>query len=137
MTSSIDGLAGSSLYTQGTSRTAPKQAMDSEVFLQLLVTQLRSQDPSSPMDTNQMISQTTQLAQMEQITKLTSLGEENFSLQMRIAASGLVGKTVSYLDADGKPVTGTAASVEFSDSVPMVKVGDATVRLDSVSAISA
>ena len=42
------------MYTGEVTR-APKQAMDSEVFMSLLVTQLRNQDPSSPMDTNQMI----------------------------------------------------------------------------------
>ena len=66
----IDGISGtvqtatadaaSGIYSGSTTRV-PKQTMDSEVFLKLLVTQLRTQDPSAPMDTNQMISQTTQL----------------------------------------------------------------------------
>ena len=87
----------------------PKQVMDSEVFMSLLVSQLRNQDPSSPMDTNQMISQTTQLAMMEKMTELTATSTENFSLQMRIAAAAIVGKEVSYLDPKtGLPVTGTA-----------------------------
>ncbi|MDF2917484.1 MAG: flagellar hook capping protein, partial [Microbacterium sp.] len=46
---------------------APKQTLDSEVFLQLLVAQMKNQDPSSPLDTNEMMAQTTQLAMMEQL----------------------------------------------------------------------
>ncbi len=112
------------------------QTMDSEVFMKLLVTQLRNQDPSSPMDTNQMISQQTQLAMMEQITNQTTTGNENFSLQMRIAAANLVGKHVSYTDATtGKSIEGTATAVSYAGSVPTVTVGGKEVDLDVISGI--
>ena len=102
--------------TTATSR-APKQSMDSEMFLQLLVSQLKNQDPSSPMDTNAMISQTTQLAMMEQVTNNTTTGNENFSLQMRISAANLVGKQVTYDDGTGTQVSGTASSVSFTGKI--------------------
>ncbi|SBN63360.1 flagellar hook assembly protein FlgD [Curtobacterium sp. 9128] len=112
------------------------QTMDSEVFMKLLVTQLQNQDPSSPMDTNQMISQQTQLAMMEQITNQTTTGNENFSLQMRIAAANLVGKQVTYTDASsGASVTGTASAVSYANSVPTVTVNGKEVDLDVISGI--
>lgn len=112
------------------------QTMDSEVFMKLLVTQLQNQDPSSPMDTNQMISQQTQLAMMEQITNQTTTGNENFSLQMRIAAANLVGKQVTYTDASsGASVTGTASAVSYANSVPIVTVNGKEVDLDVISGI--
>jgi flagellar basal-body rod modification protein FlgD len=113
-----------------------KQTMDSEMFLSLLVAQLRAQDPSSPMDTNEMMAQTTQLASMEQLTSLTQMTEEGFSLQMRSAASALIGQTVSYVDADGATVTGVVSSVSFKQAVPTVKVGDVELPLDAVSGIA-
>ena len=58
------------------------------MFMNLLVTQLQNQDPSSPMDTNQMIAQTTQLAMMEKLTDMTTTSQENFSLQMRHRRGG-------------------------------------------------
>jgi flagellar basal-body rod modification protein FlgD len=134
----IDTVAPTSttgMYTTQTAR-APKQTMDSTVFMSLLVTQLRNQDPSSPMDTNQMIAQTTQLAMMEKLTDLSSTSTEDFSLQMRMAAAGIVGKQVSYLDADKKTVTGTASSVSFAGAVPTVTIGGVTVPLDSISGIT-
>jgi flagellar basal-body rod modification protein FlgD len=115
---------------------APKQSMDSDVFMSLLVSQLRNQDPSSPMDTNEMISQTTQLAMMEKMTELTATSTENFSLQMRIAAAAIVGKEVSYLGADGLPVTGTVSSVSFTGVVPQVIVDGVKVPLDLVAGIT-
>lgn len=113
----------------------PKQTMDSEVFMHLLVTQLRNQDPSSPMDTNQMISQTTELAMMEQLTTMAGLDEENFSLQMRTSAAALIGRTVTYTDADGVEVTGVASSVSFVNAVPTVTVGGKEVQLDWISGV--
>lgn len=139
----LDGISGSvDQATQAAALAANQsssrsQTMDSEVFMKLLVTQLRNQDPSSPMDTNQMISQQTQLAMMEQITNQTTTGNENFSLQMRIAAANLVGKHVSYTDATtGKSIEGTATAVSYAGSVPTVTVGGKEVDLDVISGIT-
>lgn len=127
--------AGTSMYSGTTPAAAPKQGMDQETFLTLLVAQLRNQDPSSPLDTNEMMAQSTQLASMEQLTSLTDTTRESFALQMRIAATGLVGQQVSYVDADGVRQTGVATGVSFAGATPVVAVGDTTVPLDSVSAI--
>ncbi|WP_423921971.1 flagellar hook capping FlgD N-terminal domain-containing protein [Frigoribacterium sp. 2-23] len=137
ITGTVDPATTAAALAANKATRTPKQTLDSEVFMQLLVTQLRNQDPSSPMDTNAMISQTTQLAMMEQVTNQTTTANENFSLQMRIAASNLVGKQVSYTGPDGKDVTGVATSVSFTDSVPKVSVGGKEVALDLISGITA
>jgi len=128
-------VSSTGLYTNQVARD-PKQTMDSEVFMHLLVTQLRNQDPSSPMDTNQMIAQTTQLAQMEKMTQMAETSTEDFSLQMRIAAASFVGKQVTYTGKDGVTVTGVASSVSFAGAVPTVSVGGVNVPLDLVSGIT-
>ena len=118
-----------------TART-PNQSMDSEVFMSLLVTQLQNQDPSSPMDTNEMLAQTTQLAMMEKITEMTATNQENFSLQMRIAAAALIGQQVAYTAADGTEMTGTATAVSYAGPVPQVTVGDKSIALDTISGVT-
>jgi flagellar basal-body rod modification protein FlgD len=136
----VDSVVGASqgTYVAGSTPTrAPKQTMDSEVFMSLLVAQLRNQDPSSPMDTNQMISQTTQLAMMEKMNELAVTGQEDFSLQMRIAAAAFVGKDVSYTDAAGATITGVASSVSFAGPVPMVTIDGMEIPLDLISGITA
>lgn len=130
-----DQVKATGIYTTKPTRT-PKQSMDSEVFLSLLVTQLRNQDPSSPMDSNQMITQTTQLASMEQLTRLSTLGEENFSLQMRIAASALIGQEVSYAGENGETVSGIASAVSFANQIPTVTIDGIAVNLDLISGVS-
>ncbi|TFD51413.1 flagellar hook capping protein [Cryobacterium sp. Hh11] len=136
----ITSIVGNSAYTPidlttETTRT-PSQSMDSEVFMSLLVTQLQNQDPSSPMDTNEMLAQTTQLAMMEKITEMTATNQENFSLQMRIAAAALIGQQVAYTASDGTEMTGTATAVSYAGPVPQVTVGDKSVALDTISGVT-
>ena len=139
---SIDQISGTvdptvmAAAQQSSSARTTKTAMDGEMFMNLLVTQLKNQDPSSPMDTNEMLAQTTQLAMMEKMTELTTTSTENFSLQMRIAASAIIGQNVSYLGADGKAVTGKADSVSFTNAVPTVSIGGKDIALDLISGIS-
>ena len=129
--------APSSIYTGGTTDPAArKQVLDGEVFLKLLVTQLTHQDPSSPMDTNEMISQTTQLAMMEQLTALAETGTESFALSMRQAASALIGQEASYKDADGKTVSGVVTKVSFDGPIPQVTIGEKTVALDAIIGVA-
>jgi flagellar basal-body rod modification protein FlgD len=140
MTDAITGvLASSTAATQAktatTAATAAKQEMDSELFMKLLVTQLRNQDPSSPMDTNEMITQTTQLATMEKLSAMADTSSESFSLQMRNVASAYVGKDVSYVDAAGATIRGVATSVSFVSGVPQVTVGNAVIPLDLISGV--
>jgi flagellar basal-body rod modification protein FlgD len=104
--------------------------------MSLLVTQLQNQDPSSPMDTNEMIAQTTQLAMMEKLTEMATASEEGFSLQMRTSAAALVGETVTYTNAEGALITGIASSVSFANAVPTVTVNGEAVALDVVSGVT-
>ncbi|QOD05756.1 flagellar hook capping FlgD N-terminal domain-containing protein [Pseudarthrobacter sp. BIM B-2242] len=116
---------------------APKQSMDGEMFMQLMIIQLKNQDPSAPMDTNAMMAQTNQLAQMEKLTEMAGTSSQDFSLQMRSAAAALIGKSVTYTGPDGAEVTGTATSVSYSGSVPQVTVNGRTVALDAVAGVAA
>jgi len=111
--------------------------MDANVFMTLLVAQMKNQNPSAPMDTNQMMSQTIQLSMMEKTTEMTTNSKEAFSLQMRSAAAQLVGHNVDYTLSDGTTGSGLASSVTFAGAVPAVKVGTLSIPLDSISGITA
>lgn len=130
-------LAATGMQTGSTTTpTERKTALDSEVFLKLLVAQLSNQDPSSPMNTNEMLAQTTQLASMEQLTALATTSTENFALSMRQTAAALIGREAQYIDPDGVTHTGVVTSVSFTGAVPIVKIGDASIPLDAVSGLS-
>ena len=88
------------------------------------------------MDTDSLMTQTTQMASMEALTELSTTQRESFALQMRANAAGLVGQQVSYTGAAGTPVVGTATGVSFAGAVPTVTVDGTEVSLDAVSSVS-
>jgi flagellar basal-body rod modification protein FlgD len=138
---SIDSItsASSGMYSAAAVEASAKKdnaTLDKQAFLQLLIAQLSNQDPSSPMDTDSLMTQTTQMASMEALTSLSTTQRDSFALQMRATAANLVGQQVSYAGADGATVQGTATAVRFGGQVPTVTVDGTEVALDAVSAIS-
>lgn len=120
-----------SLWSTPPTRT-PHQSLTADDFMQLLVTQLQNQDPSSPMDSAAMVQQTTQLGMMQQMTALGSSSNTALNLQMQTAAADLIGKTVSYNDLAGKPQTGVVTGVSFSGTTPTVSVNGGTFPLSGI-----
>jgi len=121
--------------TATTTTSTPSKELDKDTFLKLLVAQLSNQDPSSPMDTSDMMAQTTQLSMMESLSELQSSSREQFALQMRMSAADLVGQQVTWKDADGATQTGVVSAVDYSGSVPVLKVGTTDLPLDSVAGV--
>lgn len=85
-------------------------------FLGLLMTQLKNQDPTSPLDTNQFTSQLVEFASVEQqinqnssLTKLIELTQGNAVLQ----SSAMVGKQVE-IDSDRLALQAGQAALSFS-----------------------
>lgn len=111
----------------------PKQAMDGEMFMHLLVTQLANQDPSSPMDTNDMIAQTTQLASMEKLNMLSATQDVSLAIQQRTAISSLLGQQVTSGGKD--PVTGIVTAVSFAGIDPVVTVDGQKIPYSQILSI--
>lgn len=112
-----NGAATTATSAAGTARTTLAGNFDS--FLKLLMTQLKNQDPTSPLDTNQFTSQLVQFTSVEQqinananLTKLIELTQSDQVLQ----ASSMVGKHVA-VTADHIPLQDGAGQVNFNASV--------------------
>jgi flagellar basal-body rod modification protein FlgD len=85
-------------------------------FLNLLMTQLKNQDPSSPMDTNQFTTELVQFSSVEQqintnssLTQLIQLTQSGQMLQ----GSSIVGHTVAAANTDMTVQSGTG-SIQFT-----------------------
>lgn len=122
--------------TRTTTTESTSNELSSQDFLELMIAQLRNQDPSSPMDSSALMQQTTQMSTMQSLVELTATSREQFAISMRMAAANLVGHTVSWADADGKTQSGVVDSVSYAGSVPTVVVGKTEIPLDSVSAVT-
>ena len=136
ITSASSGMYSAAAVEASASTSTDNATLDKQAFLELLIAQLSNQDPSSPMDTDSLMTQTTQMASMEALTQLSTTQRESFALQMRANAAGLVGQQVSYTGAAGTPVVGTATAVSFAGAVPTVTVDGIDVSLDAVSSVS-
>ena len=96
------------------SNTTSPGAVDYNTFLQLLVAEMKNQDPTNPMDTSQYMSQFAQLSTVEQATQTNSKLDALLSSQALTQADGLIGRTVSFTDTTGAAVSGKIASVSIN-----------------------
>jgi len=110
---------------------------DKEMFLQLLVAQLRYQDPSNPADTTQFMSQSAQFTALEKMQDVADQTAALLSAQVSFGASGMVGKHVTYLDGNGNSVHGDVQSVAFDANGPMLLVDGAHVSLGQIQSVGA
>ena len=108
------GTAGAAT-TQGTTSLSQLSGNFTD-FLKLLMTQLKNQDPTAPMDTNQFTQQLVQFSSVEQqintnssLTKLIEATQGNTLLQ----SSALVGQSVD-VTSDQLSLQGGQGAIRFS-----------------------
>src|SRR5436305_15150033 len=88
---------GDSTLTQATNSQIGK-----DTFLKLLAAQLQNQNPLNPTDDQQFLAQMAQMSEVEQVTNLAASQEQATSSQQMTEAVGLIGRTVTWLDANGQ-----------------------------------
>jgi flagellar basal-body rod modification protein FlgD len=141
MTSPINGFVspsnntdkvGTSMYSTSTSKTDVKKNLgDQDTFLKLLVAQMKYQDPSKPADSTQFLAQTAQFTQVEKLGEIADM----LSAQQLIGASSLVGRTITYLGAQGAEEKGVVTAAKLGGSEPTLKVGNTDVQLSKVKEV--
>ncbi len=129
-TTSLNGVTITNTGTAGSSST-DKTAMGKDDFLKLLVGQLQHQDPLQPADDTQFIGQMAQFSQLEQESNTAQSTSQIADQLGRTGALGLIGRTVSYLDADGGTQSGVVTQVDVG------KDGKATLTVGGTGGIDA
>lgn len=110
--------------------------MGKNEFLELMVTQLKNQDPLDPMDNKEFISQTAQFTSLEQMSNMNTNMEEFLNMQKLTQVSGLVGKEVKALNEDsGETITGEVEKVKMADSGPKLIINGNEYNMGSVNEI--
>ncbi|MDR7028596.1 flagellar hook assembly protein FlgD [Rhizobium rosettiformans] len=106
--------------TQSTSNSAASQAsakasLDYDSFLQLLIAQMKNQDPTDPMDASEQIAQLATFSQVEQSIQMNSNLETLITGNALTNASSYIGKTITSAD---EKTSGVVASVRvYSDTM--------------------
>ncbi len=111
--------------TSSTTKTS-SNTVDYNTFLQLLIAEMKNQDPTNPMDTSQYMSQFAQLSSVEQAMQTNTKLDSLLSSQSLSQADGLIGKTVSFTDSTGATFTGKVASISINSSGSIATLQDGT-----------
>ncbi len=119
MTSAISGgtpaTAAAATSSATTSVGRPDQ-MGSDMFLKLLVAEMKYQDPSSPMSTADMMAQTATLTQTQSLQQIAQQNTQLVALQRALQAGSLAGHAGSYTATDGTTKTGTVSAVRIDNT---------------------
>ncbi|AJY76571.1 flagellar hook capping FlgD N-terminal domain-containing protein [Paenibacillus beijingensis] len=124
----------------GSAVKSDNSQLGKDSFLQLLVAQLKYQDPMQPANNTEYIAQLAQFSSVEQLTNISD--QLSLSGQDLGNSSSLIGKTVEW-QAYSSPTstelgtyTGTVDSVVLKDGLQYIVTGGEQVPIDAVSLVS-
>ncbi len=119
----------------GSVESASKLQID---YLNLLVTQLKNQDPTNPVDNSQMTSQLAQISQLQQMENLNSNFSQVLESTQIMQANELIGRQVSYMPSGSSTATsGLVSAVTIDNNGVSVHIGKDSVPVSSLTSIQA
>lgn len=115
-TSAVGATSGSQVAVQSKSL----QALTTEDFLKMLMTELTQQDPFEPVKNQDLMNQLGSIRELEMNQKLNST-LESLLLQGQLgSAGGLLGKIVSGLTPDDQAAQGVVTGVRVTNGQVML-----------------
>ncbi len=107
--------------------------LGSEAFMQLLVAQMRYQNPMEPTDSSQYLAQISQYAMVEQMQKVNQGQTEIRDYQRAMTANSMIGKVVAGVGETGEPVIGEVIGVDFQSGKPVLVTTNGAIALDKIN----
>jgi flagellar basal-body rod modification protein FlgD len=123
------------------STTLPQNTqLDKDAFMQLLVQQIRNQDPLEPVTNEDFIAQLASFSSLEEMEQLNDnvvsmvlLQQSNALLQQLTDSSALIGRTITWEESDGGALkSGVVQSVKIDGGIALLKVDGEDVPLPYV-----
>jgi len=101
------------------SATGIAASMNADTFLTLLMTQLKNQDPTKPMDSTAYVSELATFSQVEQATKTNTKLDSLLSSSFLSQADQIIGRTITSSDGT---VTGEVQSVKITSEGALARL---------------
>lgn len=111
------------------------RSLERDSFMQLLLLQMRSQDPMNPMDSSQMFDQMSQLTMLEQLWDMRDLLTEANTTQQLGQGAMLIGRYVEAANATTGKVAGLVDEARMVSGKVMLHIGGKQVRLEDVISV--
>lgn len=129
----VDGkVVANTSNSQSSKSTNSGGAMDKNAFLQLLVAQMKYQDPLEPTSNTEYVSQFAQYSQVEELQNMSG----SMSLQR---ATSLIGKTVRIAttssSGDTNFVAGVVDYVSISNNKAYLSINDVPYSIDDLDTV--
>ena len=139
VSNAITAMQNQTAYNQSNSTRTTGMTNDSNMFLNLMLAQLKSQDPTEPTDNTEWLSQLAQYSSLEQMTQMNS-GLENcakyisalyndMSYNSEITQTlSMIGKDVTLQIPDENDssktteISGTVTEASFKDGTGKIKI---------------
>jgi flagellar basal-body rod modification protein FlgD len=106
----------SSPVNQGQTSTtkSTKPGLQASDFINMMVTQLQNQDPTQPTSNQELLTQMSQISQLQSSTDLSTTLKSVLQQSQLGSAAGLIGKPVHGLDTDNTTISGQVTSVSVT-----------------------
>lgn len=105
-------------------------------YLNLLVTQLRNQNPLEPLSNSEMASQLAQLSQLEQLESINTTFSKVFLGVQLTQARELIGQVVSFIPpGQEQEYWGKVDRVDVADGQARLWVGDYALELSEIRSV--
>ena len=109
----ISAVSGATTAAPQSTSTTGQTITDYNSFLQIFIAQLKNQDPTSPTDPSQFVSELASFSSVEQQVQTNTTLTQMLSNSSLSQAEGMIGHTVT--SSDGK-TTGNVVSITLSSS---------------------
>jgi flagellar basal-body rod modification protein FlgD len=92
-------------------------------FLDLMMDQMKNQDPLNPADPTQYMSELASFSSLDEQIQIQESSSQTASNQAASSALAMLGQNVNYTDSSGNSSSGTVTAVDFTSSGPTLTIG--------------
>ena len=104
--------------------------------MKLLIAQLSNQNPLDPLNDQQFIAQMSQLSSLDATQNMNKQIASMISSQQKAQALQMVGRDISYTDAETlESKTGKVSAVLLHNTMPVLLIGGQQVSFDAVLSV--
>ena len=134
----VSGVVAATQTKATTTVSRKDQGSQKDMFLKLLVAQMKYQDPSNPASSSELMAQNATFTQVEKLEEIAAQNASLLALQRSSSAGALVGRTVSYTDDDGTTKSGLVTSVRLGtdSSEASAMVGGVAVAMGRITEVA-
>jgi len=130
----VTGITAANQASQSSENKKIDNTVDKEFFLEMLVTQMKYQDPLSPVDNNEFIAQTAQFTLVEEIQTMKNEFAQNKAIDL--IGKYVEGRVKNPISNQMELTGGIVDSVSISEGKATLNVGDLKLKPENVVGVT-